>query len=312
MSRADDLTAVLEDLGVDVHKQSGDEINGACPVHELLKGRASQGYHWYINVDSGLWQCFTCGGRGNLQYLVSLLTGDTAAISSVNRYLIENAMERAMSAGDEEEEVLVPEVDWAAYAAFEPLPSRICNLRNLDPEVARRFGVRWDPAVKAMVLPILSPQGELMGWQAKKQGWVRNQPVGVHKGDTLFGIERARETTAILLESPLDVVRFHSVIDSGVSAVSSFGANMSKAQIDLLVEHFDKLIIALDNDAAGVDETNMLLGWGGTPRQRRRRRLPTFRKGLRYWDYTGQNVKDLGEMSDTQIIEGLRNVKDFI
>ena len=38
MSRADDLTAVLEDLGVDVHKQSGDEINGACPVHELLRG----------------------------------------------------------------------------------------------------------------------------------------------------------------------------------------------------------------------------------------------------------------------------------
>jgi DNA primase len=130
----------------------------------------------------------------------------------------------------------------------------------------------------------------------KKEGWVRNYPEGVHKGDTLFGIERAHGSTGLLLESPLDVVRFHSVYGgSDVSAVASFGANVSSNQLSLLCDRFDALVIALDNDKAGKMETKRVA-----------RSLPSLRRGVRYWRYV-DDVKDLGDMSDVQIIKGISN-----
>jgi DNA primase len=139
--------------------------------------------------------------------------------------------------------------------------------------------------------------GELWGWQLKKHGWVRNYPEGIHKGDTLFGIERAHAETGMLLESPLDVVRFHSVYaGSDISAVASFGANVSDRQVALLSDRFNGLIIAFDNDGAGRTETKRL-----------RSRLSSFRNGVKYWKYNTDD-KDLGDMSDYTIIHGLQHL----
>lgn len=302
MSAADDLVDVLSNMGVDVYKVIGDEVNGRCPVHVFHKGRASTRNSWYMNVDSGLYHCFTCGARGNLPYLVSQMSADPQDVGKVQQYLNLKAYERI---GQEEEEEVRAEVDWKEYASFEPLPDRILKQRRLSASVAKRFGVRWNPEHKSVVLPILSPEGELWGWQEKKTGWVQNYPEGSHKGEALFGLERASSPTALLLESPLDVVRFHSVIDDGVSAVSSFGANISQRQIDALEERFSRVILALDNDAAGVSETRRLVGIGSKKHTKKRQlTLPVF-----FWDYKGTKAKDIGEMTAQEIINGRYNLE---
>jgi len=297
MSHTDDLTEVLIGLGVEVHKVHGDEINGRCPVHHLAKGRESTRYSWYLNSDSGLWYCFSCGGRGNLSHLISLLTNDPSALWSVQSHLIHSGIRR-LTEVEQEVSVYREPVDWVHYAKFAPLPDKVLSLRRLDRDTTTRYGIRWDTDNKATVIPIVSPLGELWGWQLKKHGWVRKQPEGVHKGDTLFGVERAFGSVGLLLESPLDVVRFHSVYGGDeVSAVASFGANVSETQARLLADRFDGLIIAFDNDHAGSMETSRLA-----------RALPSFRKRVKFWRYTDSDIKDLGDMNDFQIMDGLDKV----
>ena len=294
--RSNDLVYVLVDLGVEVNKIQSDEINGRCPVHHLTKGRESTRYSWYLNSESGLWYCFSCGARGNLPMLVSQLTHDPSALWNVQTHLINSGLQRLTAVEEEVREDYEP-VNWSNYVKFDPMPDRLLNVRKLDPEMASRYGIRWDTEKKATVIPIVSPVGELWGWQLKKHGWVRNYPEGIHKGDTLFGIERAHAETGMLLESPLDVVRFHSVYaGSDISAVASFGANVSDRQVALLSDRFDGLIIAFDNDAAGRMETKRL-----------RSRLSSFRNGVKYWKYDTDD-KDLGDMSDYTIIHGLQHL----
>jgi Toprim-like len=295
---AHDLMSALQELGVDVHSLVGDEIKGRCPVHYRTKGRESTRLSWYMNSDTGLWQCFTCGARGNLPHLISTLTNDPGALWEVQSTLIANGLRRLTTEEAEYEPDVREDINWIAYGKHKNLPAAILEMRSLHPDIAKRFGIRWDTTDKAVLTPIVSPLGELKGWQAKTREWVKNYPTGVHKSTTLFGIERAFAPVGILVESPLDVARFHSAYDgSDYSCVASFGANVSDQQIRLLAR-FDRLVIALDNDQAGKTETKRLL-----------RRLPSFRNGVRYWNYDGTTVKDLGEMTDQQIVNALATPK---
>ena len=295
MSRADDLVEVLEDLGVEVNKLTGDEVQCRCPVHHKFKGRESARYTFYLNTDSYLFHCFTCGARGSLYQLINELTDDPNQLWRIQSGMIQKGVSRL----EPEEDVYEAPVnlDWLKYAEFDRLPQSVINFRNVDPDVALRHGVRWDSDIKAVLTPIVSPLGELRGYQQKKTGWVNNFPQGVHKKDTLFGIERAVNPIGILLESPLDVVRFHSVYGGReFSAVSSFGANVSSDQARLLERTFDTVVLALDNDIAGYKET------------KRVSKYISPRKGLRYWIYDKDDPKDLGDMTDGQIMDGMRRI----
>ena len=299
--RATDLVEVLEGLGVDIHKTHGDEINGRCPVHYKVKGRESTRNSWYLNVESGLWHCFTCGARGNLSMLVSELTDDLSALWNVQSILITKGLRRLTEEEAEYDEEVVEHIDWMVYAKFPQLPAAVAKLRNLDPEVAQRFGVRWDTDAKAATLPVVSPLGELRGWQYKKTGAVWSYPAGVKRHDTFFGIERAFSDTAVIVESPLDVVRFHSVYGGlDINCLGGFGASLSPGQLQLASRKFDKLILALDNDDAGRQQTRRI-----------QKLLPSFRKGVWYWQYAPGDPKDIGEMTDGQIIRGINSVSSI-
>ncbi len=296
-SRNDDLVDVLSDLGVDIHKTHGDEINGRCPVHYKVKGRESSRNSWYLNSETGLWHCFTCGARGNLNMLISELTTDLNALWNVQSMLITKGIRRLTQEEAEYDEVVDESVTWHDYTKFDQLSESKLDQRHLDADVANRFGIRWDTNSKGITLPIVSPLGELRGWQIKKVDAVWNHPVGVKRHDTFFGIERAFSDTAVLVESPLDVVRFHSVYEGlDVNCIASFGAAVADQQLMLAARRFDKLIIALDNDDTGRKQTKRI-----------QKRLPSFRKGIWYWQYD-DGYKDIGDLSDGQIIKGLGEV----
>jgi DNA primase len=88
----------------------------------------------------------------------------------------------------------------------------------------------------------------------------------------------------VLVESPLDVLRLAAV---GVAAVAAYGAYVSNAQVTLLVEYADHVILALDNDKAGVEQTQKLF-------PKLCRRLPTTRVVY------PEGIKDPGDMTDKQ------------
>ena len=284
-----DLTLVLETAGVELSRISEREITGKCPVHLRVVGKEDRSPSWSMNATSGLWICFSCGARGTLSSLLYELCGDTAA--SAQQFLINAGAERLYA--PKKQEAAQPQLRTDAFFGFDRVSDKRCATKDLDPDLVYRYGVRWNPNNRSWAIPIISPMGQLMGWQEKKTDWVRNFPVGVEKAKTLFGAERFRNRTAILVESPLDVVRF-AMVFSKPQAVASFGAQVSKEQMNLLTHMADTVIIAMDNDVAGIESSKKLYKFMGRPR-----------KGLKWWNYQGTSAKDIGDMTDDEIEAGL-------
>jgi DNA primase len=284
-----DIVDVLTANGVDVRKIGDREITGCCPVHVFRTGRHDKSPSWSMNLSTGLWICFSCGARGTLSMLLSEISGDEVDTLSIQKMLVNVSMDRLLSGPTEKAEHQFVSDD---FFNFVRVSDKRCDKRSLDPDLVYTYGVRWNPEHKSWAIPIMDQLGKLHGWQEKKLGYVRNFPVGVEKGKTLFGIERFRSRTAVLVESPLDVIRFAAVF-SKPQAVASFGAYLTDTQTRLLSYVADKVIVALDNDKAGREASIKLY-----------KSMPSPRHGVRWWNYSDTDAKDIGDMTDEEIERG--------
>lgn len=285
-----DIAGVLQDLGVDIRRIGDREITGRCPVHRRVTGRDDGHPSWSMNAESGLWLCFSCGARGTLSMLIYELSNGSIDSLGIQRMLIDHGMQRLYAPKDKPQ--TEHQFDPEAFFSFKRVSDKKCHMRGLDPDITFSYGVRWIPDKKAWAIPIFDIAGTLRGWQEKKIGYVRNFPVGVEKGSTLFGVERFRSKTAVLVESPLDVVRFAGVF-SRPQALASFGAHVSSQQLRLLTNVADCVVVAMDNDKAGKEANKNIYKRIGSPR-----------RGIRWWNYAGTDAKDIGDMTDDEIEHG--------
>jgi DNA primase len=287
------LPEVLTELGVELTRSSGQEIVGKCPVHINRVGKPDNSPSWSMNSETGLWICFSCGARGSLGSLIAEITGNFEDTLAAHQMLMEIGVSQ-LNAPERVE--YKPEVDWVEYSKFSPVPDKHAHRRNLDPDILRTYGVKWHTDKHAWVIPIVSVDGELLGWQEKGTGWFNNYPAGIKKSVTLFGIERFYSRTAVLVESPLDVVRFASAF-SGMQALATFGAYVSKEQMRIVADVAERVIIAMDNDQAGIESAKHIF-----------KNLPHIKGGTFWMDYSkARDAKDIGEMSDDQIYDAVTN-----
>jgi hypothetical protein len=218
------------------------------------------------------------------------LTGSSDDIAEVNQFIIETGLD-SLREGNTTQERPPPKPDVDAFRRFTEVPEQLLNHRGIDQATAYRYGVRWDPKPRHWIIPIMSPRGDLLGWQAKGKGYFKNVPTGVSKSQTLFGLHLFRAHTAVLLESPLDVVRMASVrLGMGVQGLATFGASVSKEQMSLLSRWADTIVIALDNDEAGICAA-----------ERVARDCPRPRNGITFLRYEHTNAKDIGDMTNDEI-----------
>lgn len=290
MSGTTDLAEFLTNLGVEVTK-AGQEIQARCPVHVKRTGKEDGNPSFYINAESGLWLCYSCGARGNLMHLVTELMGANADDPEVLT-MIANHNINQMNMPKWEK---VPQVDDHMYFQYGDVPETYLRSRLISAESAREYGIRWNKERSSWIIPVISPDNTILGWQEKGHDFVRNFPPGIKMRRTLFGIERFTSKTAILVESPLDVVRFSSSF-GGIQCLASFGASITDEQLQLLYTVADKVIIALDNDKAGINSAKAIF-----------KSMP-FLKGGMYWlHYAHTDAKDIGEMTDSEIETAVTN-----
>jgi len=76
----------------------------------------------------------------------------------------------------------------------------------------------------------------------------------------------------------------------GVQGLATFGAYVSKEQLSLVSRWADTIVIALDNDEAGIEAA-----------QRVARDCPRPRGGVNFLRYEHTNAKDLGDMTNDEI-----------
>ncbi len=176
---------------------------------------------------------------------------------------------------------------------FDTPPRWALEERGITATACRRFEIKWDDDGEAWVLPIRdADSGVLRGWQTKTASETLTRK-HTRKSLTLFGITQFEcGTTAILVESPLDCARLLTAQFAG--GVASFGADVSERHVELLSQRAGRIIIALDNDAAGHTGTEKLLV-----------RLEGCGRPVYSFNYGGSPGKDVGELDDDEIAWGI-------
>lgn len=289
-----DVLKCLDELDIAVHRIVGDEAVARCPGHLRLVGKEDNDPSWSVNIETGVHNCFACGFRGPFAAVVREVLGlpSNEADSWVRSRGSLERIEQLLTGGYigelvKQQPKAITEADLALCI---PPPPDVLDTRNITAGAAAAFGVLYDFEKDSWITPIRDPDtNALWGWQEKAvvDRYFRNRPRHVEKSRTLFGLDQPDiGRCAIMVEAPLDACVIRSAGQAG--ALSSFGAGVSDAQMQIVLERFDLLILALDNDDDGRRHTERVYDhW--------HRRLPIW-----VMPYLVK-VKDPGEMAYAEI-----------
>jgi DNA primase len=301
-----DIEKVLLGLDLQLYAQRGVEVNGLCPMHKKRTGKEDHSPSWWINSESGAHICFSCGYKGNIYTLVADIKG--ISYFDAQDYIgesVEIPLDALMRRIKDLPQYVQPEetiaMSEARLAVYTDPPDIELKKRFLIRGAVTVHGVLWDEKNKAWILPIRDPDnGTLLGWQEKgaRGRFFRNQPAGVKKSKTVFGVQiMSSEHDLIVVESPLDAVRLTGL---GHNAISTFGAIMSEEQAKIL-RRAPKIIAAFDNDKAGH-----------TANEQIRVLARKYGMDLYYFNYSGVDVKDVGDMTEAEVERGIKTAKTSI
>lgn len=294
-----DVVATMEELGVDPVKVVGDEASAHCPAHFERVGKEDRNVSFSINTESGYFNCFSCGFAGPFVFLVKYITEldeDEANAWIRQRGGIDHVRKK-LGRGSSGVSNEIEEITEADLALFYPPTQRTLDTRKIDSWAADAYEVLWDREREMWITTVRDPRTHaLRGWQEKNKRFFNNRPRGLQKADTLYGWNLVKpDSVVVIQESPLDSPRVASAFGGFEECVpvSSYGAELSDAQLELIGTRARMLVSALDNDQAG-DKTNRHL----------RKRLRYFAYGveLKFWNYEdSMHAKDPGEQTDNEI-----------
>lgn len=265
-----DVPDALEKLGLDVIRvDDSGEATTKCPAHLENTGREDRHPSFSVNIESGLYGCWSCQFRGTFVSLVKYVIGQredrevehAEAVAWVRAQGTIKRVERILAKNRKEATDTTEEINEAKLALFVPVPPEALESRGLTAEACARYGVLWDAENGRWITPIRDEAGVLLGWQEKNKRYFKNRPKGLKKAQHIFGLTAlpARCERIVVVESPLDAVRLASL---GIHAVASYGASVSDTQMQLIFERTNRLVLFPDNDSAGrIARDKLLASW---------------------------------------------------
>lgn len=293
----EEMQDALTRLNIEHYTVRGYEIQAECPAHEERTGHKDKHPSFYINADTGMFICFSCGWKGGFSTLLNYVSGTTNAKEWLASSQGLNArFQRAIKEDVKiEEQTYITE---SMLGAFVSPPEEALRSRGLSLASAQKYGVLWDARKSNWIIPIREPlTNKLLGWQEK--GHVnrsfRNYPTGVKKSISLFGYDPNRLDEFIVVESPLDVLRLDTLGFAG--GVATYGSMVSDVQFNIIRGSY-RIVFAMDNDEAGLKSSMDLL-------------TKCQEAGTEAWffNYGTIDVKDIGGMSLDEVRYGLQNAK---
>jgi len=315
-----DIESVLSALGM-YYEVRGHEASSLCPMHKQRTGKVDNSPSWWINLDTGMHNCFSCHYKGNLVQLVcdvkdfhikswgDLSDYDYQAangwLASVTDVSVEKMFDKLKSLPTRIERYEKPvEMSEARLAIFTEPPAEHLASRHITEESAKAYEIMWDPRTESWILPFRDPENQkLMGWQEKgtKTRSFMNRPPGLARSKTLFGLSQLREDVVYLVESPLDCARLHSAGFPG--AVAICGSTMKEEQLKL-IRTAGRVIAAFDNPK--VDPS------GKKVSEDVRKLALKYSLNLSYFNYGESGHKDPGDMTDDDIKWGIEHAQSFL
>jgi DNA primase len=261
------IACVLEHYGISGLRRSGPHhYRGRCPLHG---GAGQETFH--IDGAQQVFHCFSCGAGGSVLDLVAGLEQCgvvEAAQRLADRWGLPAQVRKGRRAYREQTVTKKREV--------RPLGFRLRGVdghhpyvssRGIWPETAQVFGIGYYGGPGCMrgriVIPIHDEMGRLVAYAGRAVDGSQPRyrfPAGFAKSQVLFNLHRAAGAgrTAVVVEGFFDCLR---VYQSGVGSVCALmGSVLYERQRDLLEEHFRRVVLMLDGDAAGRQASARILG----------------------------------------------------
>ena len=220
-----------------------------------------------INLDSGLWQCFKSGNKGNFIQLYAFLQDITynKAEAEILFKELENPTLPAVpvkkiAAPYSSKNLELVEVTLDDYDTSRPLVQKAWvflyerKLFNLETQDSRFY---VSESNGRLIIPFTNEDGELYYYQGRSLNG--ETPKYLNPSDNwpkpshiLYPYDEDADHL-VICEGPLDAI---SLQNQGVNATCTMGCSVSEYQIEQLEEFQGKLIIGYDNDKAGKRGVN--------------------------------------------------------
>lgn len=245
-----DVESVAIDLDLQNIKSTATEVICCCPSNRHEDNRPSFG----ISRDSGLFNCFSCGFKGDLVDLVGHVLG-LGPFQSL-RWLAEQFTPEVEKRDPIE---LFPDQEspYLDKSILDEYKWRHPYLesRGIPEGVQRKFGVGYDRDKAAISLPYFTVDGQLLAIKFRsvitKEFWFKkNKEVGLDL--TVYGIHLLKKfglEEAYVTEGEIDCMTCWA---AKLPAVAAGTKGLSKRQVELLARTgIKKVNLFLDNDEAG-------------------------------------------------------------
>ena len=284
---AEQIKRVLTGAGIEVESDLDLNYIIFCPFHNNSRTPAGE-----VHKENGLFFCFSCQKTAPLIEVV---------MHSSGRSYFEAAR---FIKSKEGETNLEAEVQKQLYAKPEFLPfdevvlKRLYNgllisdraknyfkYRKINTESWAKFSLGYSIKQDMVTVPVHSPDGMPIGFVGRSvEGKEFKNTPGLPKAKTLFNLHRVKTSDNVyIVESSFDAIRLDQV---GIPSVATLGANVSKAQVELLQKYFNNIVVVADNDEAGGNMKDRIIEKLGS-------RVSVIKLDKQY--------KDIGDMDDDSI-----------
>lgn len=284
---AEQIKRVLTGAGIEVESDLDLNYIIFCPFHNNSRTPAGE-----VHKENGLFFCFSCQKTAPLIEVV---------MHSSGRSYFEAAR---FIKSKEGETNLEAEVQKQLYAKPEFIPfdevvlKRLYNgllvsdraknyfkYRKINTDSWSKFSLGYSIKQDMVTVPVHSPEGIPIGFVGRSvEGKEFKNTPGLPKAKTLFNLHRVKTSDNVyIVESSFDAIRLDQV---GIPSVATLGANVSKAQVELLQKYFNNIVVVADNDEAGGNMKDRIIEKLGS-------RVSVIKLDKQY--------KDIGDMDDDSI-----------
>ena len=304
---------------LDIKSKNGLEWQALCPYHEDNSPSFS------VNIRKGLFICYACGAKGNMEQLAEHLNTDVPLNDpSVTLDEVVEALEK-LTVEEKRVERPIVGIPYPAKYQSEMAKKKATQYflnRGLTATAISDYRLSYEIVEDDAIIPLCDIHGRIAGFikrtldaQRLSEGAPKYRyPKGLSISKYLFGadvvlhsaqwatMQRLHTHTLVITEGSIDAMSVHNLLPN-VFGVAILGARISKEQaqqVQKIAPHL--IVIATDRDRAGREAEVQV-----------KYELDKLRMGVKIvcasWD--AQYGKDLAELSPTMRCTAILNAGVF-
>lgn len=294
---SEQVSEILRICGVSVGTELETHFLVYCPFHYNKNTPACE-----VDKEKGLFICFSCGENGTILDLVMRTTNRnyfeaSRVISNAAKTVdFESRIDKMVEVKDEFEEfdpVLIRKLHNNILETEEGLA--YFRTRKIEIDAVKFFKLGYSINQGMVTVPIYTHDNICVGFVGRSiEGKSFKNSTGLPRNKVLFNLNNVKYKNITIVESSFDAIRLWQL---NIPAVATLGANLGKNQISLLRKYAKSIVLASDQDEAGMQLESKLV-----------KALPEKQiSKIQFPD----GLKDIGDMTDEQIVSAFNQVSSF-